>query len=66
MPYMRSGKCVYKKKSDGSRGEKVGCSETEAKAKKYLKTLYAVEENTVKITRRHLRRLIIEEILCLF
>ena len=27
MPYIASGKCVYKKKPDGSRGEKVGCTE---------------------------------------
>ena len=44
MPYKRVGKCVYKKKRDGSQGTKKGCSKTVAKAKKYLKTLYAVEE----------------------
>ena len=44
MPYKRVGKCVYKKKRDGSQGEKKGCSKTVAMAKKYLKALYAVEE----------------------
>lgn len=34
MPYTRKGKCVYKKT-----GEKVGCSKTIGKAKKYLTTL---------------------------
>lgn len=44
MPYKRVGKCVYKKKADGSKGEKKGCSTSVEKAKKYLKKLYSVEE----------------------
>jgi len=40
MPYERKGKCVYK-----PTGKKVGCSDTEAKAKKYIKALYASELN---------------------
>jgi len=44
MPYMRLGKCIYKKKPDGSKGKKKGCSKTAAKAKKYLKKLYMVDE----------------------
>ena len=44
MPYQRVGKCVYKKKRDGSKGEKKGCSSSASKAKKYLKRLYSVEE----------------------
>tara|TARA_B100000686_G_scaffold344173_1_gene426321 strand:+ start:264 stop:440 length:177 start_codon:yes stop_codon:yes gene_type:complete len=44
MPYKRDGKCVYKKNPDGSRGKKKGCSKSVAKAKKYLKKLYSVEE----------------------
>ena len=39
MPYKRVDKCVYKKKRDGSQGEKKGCSKTVAMAKKYLKAL---------------------------
>ena len=38
MPYMTSGKCVYKKKPDGSRGKKVGC--TEGSVKDYLAALH--------------------------
>tara|TARA_B100000989_G_C19528866_1_gene468521 strand:+ start:1769 stop:2086 length:318 start_codon:yes stop_codon:yes gene_type:complete len=45
MPYTRNGKCVYKKNKDGSRGEKVGCSDSEAMAKRYLKALYASEKD---------------------
>ena len=44
MPYLRSGKCVYKKNSDGSKGEKVGCSDSVEKAKQYLSKLYSIEE----------------------
>tara|TARA_A100001011_G_scaffold362629_1_gene411846 strand:- start:1746 stop:4124 length:2379 start_codon:yes stop_codon:yes gene_type:complete len=44
MPWVRDDKCVYKKKSDGSRGEKKGCSDTVTKAKKYMKRLYALGE----------------------
>lgn len=41
MPYERKGKCVYKKPS----GKKVGCSDTEEKAKKYIQALYTSELN---------------------
>lgn len=37
MPYTRKGKCVYKKDT----GEKVGCSDSTEKAKRYVKALYA-------------------------
>lgn len=40
MPYERRGKCVYKK----GESKPKGCSKTVAKAKKYLKKLYSVEE----------------------
>ncbi len=52
MPYKRVGKCVYKKKRDGTKGEKVGCSQSVEKAKKYLKKLYSVEE----IVREEIKR----------
>ena len=39
MPYVRSGKCVYRKRPDGSRGAKKGCSSSVAKAKDYLTVL---------------------------
>lgn len=44
MPYTRDKKCVYKKNADNSRGKKKGCSDTEAKAKKYIKKLYSLDE----------------------
>jgi hypothetical protein len=37
MPYIRKGKCVYRKDT----GEKVGCSSSVEKAKQYLKALHA-------------------------
>jgi hypothetical protein len=40
MSYQRKGKCVYKT----GESKPVGCSKTVAKAKKYLKKLYSVEE----------------------
>ena len=46
MPYERKGKCVYKKHSNGKLSkEPVGCSDTVAKAKKYIQALYASELN---------------------
>ena len=56
MPYKHVGKCVYKKKRDGSKGKKTGCSKTVAKAKKYLKALYAVDE----VVREELKRFLEE------
>ena len=56
MPYKRVDKCVYKKKRDGSQGEKKGCSKTVAMAKKYLKALYAVDE----IVREELKKFLQE------
>jgi hypothetical protein len=46
MPYVRSGKCVYKKTSKGL--VKKGCSPSVAGAKKYLKKLYMVEKEKKK------------------
>ena len=49
MPYTSSGKCVYKKNKDGSRGKKVGC--TKGSVKQYLKALYAntLSEETMRL-----------------
>jgi hypothetical protein len=49
MPYERKGNCVYNKET----GKKKGCSSSAAKAKEYMKALYASElqervQNTVK------------------
>lgn len=67
MPYTTSGKCVYKKKRDGSRGDEVGC--TDGSVKKYLRALYAnvdekltKEEQEMKLTQEELMRIIKEEV----
>ncbi len=67
MPYVRCGKCVYKGKTCENKGEKVGCSETPEKAKKYLKKLRmeTAHESTIRdktmITKSRLRQIIQEE-----
>lgn len=70
MPFIRDGKCVYKKNKDGSRGKKEGCSDSIEKAKDYLKALYAnvddatkKENKTMKIKKSELIALIKEEIM---
>lgn len=51
MPYIRKGKCVYRKDT----GEKVGCSASIEKAKSYLKALYSnVQEESIKLTQLQL------------
>lgn len=67
MPYTTRGKCVYKKKRNGSRGKKVGC--TKGSVKKYLRALYAnvdekltKEEQEMKLTQEELMRIIKEEV----
>lgn len=47
MPYIREGKCVYKKNADGSKGESMGCSESEAKAEAHMRALYANTKDSV-------------------
>jgi len=54
MPYVRRGKCVYKKDS----GDNVGCSDTEEKAKKYMKKLYSVERRVDRRTRTDEERVV--------
>lgn len=46
MPYSvsKKEKCIYKKKADNSRGEKVGC--TKGSVDTYLKALYANVKDT--------------------
>ena len=41
MPWKRYGKCVFKVTKSGKKKKKQGCSDSEAKAKDYLKALYA-------------------------
>jgi hypothetical protein len=47
-PYVRVGKCVHHQNPDGSVGSKKGCSVSVAKAKAYLKALYANTEDVPK------------------
>ncbi len=68
MPYMKKGKCVYKKNKDGSQGKKVGC--TKGSVDDYLKALYAnvddapkKENKAMKIKKSELLALIKEEIM---
>ena len=68
MPYMKKGKCVYKKNQDGSQGKKVGC--TKGSVEDYLKALYAnadgetkKENKSMKVKKSELLALIKEEIM---
>ena len=46
MPYIRKGKCVYKKDT----GKKVGCSKSVDKAKRYIKALHANVEDEEQLS----------------
>lgn len=56
MPYERKGKCVYKKT-----GKKVGCSKSAAKAKEYVKALYASTANEGYTFQDLVQRALLEE-----
>ena len=62
MPYITSGKCVYKKNPDGSKGKKVGC--TKGSVKKYLAALHANANESLdhELTREDLEEIIKEEL----
>jgi hypothetical protein len=63
MPYVRCGKCVYKGKKCSTKGEKVGCSDSIEKAKKYLiKLRMETSEGVMKVTKNKLIQLIKEEL----
>ena len=63
MPYVRCGKCVYKGEKCSTKGEKVGCSDSLEKAKKYLiKLRMETNEGVMKITKNKLIQLIKEEL----
>ena len=47
MPFKRKGKCVFKITKSGKQSKKKGCSKSVAKAKKYIKTLYANSDDVV-------------------
>ena len=52
MPWKRKGKCVFKITKSGGQGEKQGCSKSAAKAKRYLKALYANADDVVESTQK--------------
>jgi hypothetical protein len=63
MPYVRCGKCVYKGEKCSTKGEKVGCSDSIEKAKKYLiKLRMETSEGVMKVTKNKLIQLIKEEL----
>ena len=53
MPFRREGKCVFKIVK--TRKQKKGCSKTVAKAKKYLKALYANSDDVMKEIKDYFR-----------
>ena len=55
MPFKRKGKCVFKITKSGKQGEKKGCSKTVAKAKKYVKALYANSDDVLEEIKDYFR-----------
>ena len=55
MPFKRKGKCVFKITKSGNQGKKKGCSSSVAKAKKYVKALYANSEDTMSEIKDYFR-----------
>ena len=55
MPFKRKGKCVFKITKSGKQGEKKGCSKTVAKAKKYVKALYANSDDVIEEIKDYFR-----------
>lgn len=55
MPFKRKGKCVFKITKSGKQGAKKGCSKTVAKAKKYVKALYANSDDVMNEIKDYFR-----------
>ena len=55
MPFRRDGKCVFKIKKNNKKGKKKGCSDSVAKAKKYLKALYASSDDVMSEIKDYFR-----------
>ena len=55
MPFKRKGKCVFKITKSGKQGETKGCSKTVAKAKKYVKALYANSDDVLEEIKDYFR-----------
>lgn len=53
MPFKRKGKCVFKITKKGKK--KKGCSKTVAKAKKYVKALYANSDDVMSEIKDYFR-----------
>lgn len=53
MPFKRKGKCVFKITKKGK--QKKGCSKTAAKAKKYVKALYANSDDVMNEIKDYFR-----------
>ena len=52
MPYIRVGKCVYKKNKSGGKGKKKGCSDSVEMAKKYMKALHVYADDVAESTQK--------------
>jgi hypothetical protein len=55
MPFKRYGRCVFKITKSGKKGPKKGCSDSEAKAKKYVKALYANSDDVIEEIKDYFR-----------
>ena len=55
MPFRRDGKCVFKITKKNKKGKKKGCSKSVAKAKKYLKALYANSDDLMSEIKDYFR-----------
>lgn len=55
MPFKRKGKCVFKITKSGKQGKKKGCSKSIAKAKKYVKALYANSDDVMSEIKDYFR-----------
>ena len=55
MPFKRKGKCVFKVTKSGKQGKKKGCSKSVAKAKKYVKALYANSDDVMSEIKDYFR-----------
>ena len=55
MPFKRKGKCVFKITKRGKQGKKKGCSKSVAKAKKYVKALYANSDDVMAEIKNYFR-----------
>jgi hypothetical protein len=55
VPFKRRGKCVFKITKGAKRGKKKGCSKSVAKAKKYVKALYASSDDIMSELKDYFR-----------